>query len=292
VDDVAVVIPTHDRPVLVRRALASALTQSLQPAEVVVVDVGGASWTHQLQRLAECTDTPVRILHTSKPAFAGRARNLGAAATSAGTLAFLDDDDCWAPGYLAQAVAALREHPDGLVVTPLLVRRASSVLTLPAVTRDVTAAEVLAHNPGVTGTNMLLRRDQFCRVGGFDESLSAFNDLDLLVRLLDAGVLVVPTAEPLAEQLLHASDQVSQPSVQRLLALGLYLEKHGSRMSRAQRRSLARERHWMEARLAPRQSARTRHRGAQLLLTSPPELVRTASRRWRLRSRPAAEEAR
>ncbi|MCW2673430.1 MAG: hypothetical protein JWP14_2019 [Frankiales bacterium] len=283
--DLAVVIPTHDRPELVVRALDCVLRQSVLPAEVMVVDVGGRSWSQELQDLADAAPTRVIVAALDEPAHAGRARNHGARRTSSTALAFLDDDDSWNEEYLAQALTALQRHPNGLVVTPLLVRRAGAVLALPAVPQDVRAADVLARNPGVTGTNIVVSRSVLEQVGGFDEQLAAFNDLDLLVRLLDRGVPVVPTPLALAEQLLHASDQLSEPSPQRLNALALYEGKHGHRMTGHQRRQLRRERHWMQARLAGRSRARAGHRVAQMLLTSPRELAGTVSRRWHLRER-------
>lgn len=286
VSDVAVVIPTRDRTELVVRALTCVLRQSVLPAEVVVVDVGGRSWSAALQALADdAGPTRVEVVTLAEPAFAGRARNHGVLCTSAATLAFLDDDDRWEDGYLAQALAALEHQPRGLVVTPLLVRRAGSVFALPPVPAGLSADAVAARNPGVTGTNIVVRRDVLAEVDGFDEQLAAFNDLDLLVRLLDRGVPVVPTALPLAEQLLHPSLQTSEPSSQRLAALAMYEAKHGHRLNARQRRHLARERHWMQARLAGGNRARTAHRVAQLLLTPPSELAQTAVRRWRLRAR-------
>lgn len=285
---VAVVIPTRDRPELLTRALATVLAQTVQPTEVHIVDAGGRSWSPALQELMDSAQPRVRVTALREPTYAGRARNEGVRRTSAPVLAFLDDDDTWDKGYLAQALEAFARQPDGLVVTPLLVRRADAVLALPAPDPELRARDVLARNPGVTGTNIVLSRRVLQRVGGFDEQLAAFNDLDLLVRLLDAGVAVVPTAEPLAEQLIHAAHQVSEPSRERLVALSLYLDKHGHRMSAKQRRGLTRERHWMQARLARGARGRTGHRLAQVLLTSPAELALTASRRWQLRDRTGA----
>jgi glycosyltransferase involved in cell wall biosynthesis len=276
---VAAVVPTFERPALLRRAVESVLGQTRRPAELVVVDVGGRSWSSALDELIDSSDIPFLRLVLRAPAHAGRARNAGAALASAPVLAFLDDDDVWAPEYLAQAVQVLSGARDSLVVTPLLVRHEGSVLMLPRLPPVLRARDVLARNPGVTGTNVVLRRELLASVGGYDERLAAFNDLDLLVRLLDEGIAVAQADEPLAEQFLHEAGQISEPSPRRLAALELYATKHGRRMSGTQRRYLARERHWMQSRLAEGWTHRFGHRLMQLLLTSPVELVRVLRRR-------------
>jgi glycosyltransferase involved in cell wall biosynthesis len=84
----SIVIPTHDRPVLVRRAVASALGQSLADIEVIVVDDGSA----QPFRLDD-DDPRVRIIRHDRARGVCAARNAGLGASNADWVTFLDDDD-------------------------------------------------------------------------------------------------------------------------------------------------------------------------------------------------------
>lgn len=103
---VGVVIPTRERPELLRRALAAVRAQDY-PGPVRVVIVHDRSTPDH--RLAEDGARPVRVLGNPRtPGLAG-ARNTGILALDAGTelVAFCDDDDEWAPGKLRAQVAAL-----------------------------------------------------------------------------------------------------------------------------------------------------------------------------------------
>lgn len=95
--DVSVVVPTHDRPGLLRRTLATVLWQTNVDLEVVVAD-DGAEW------LASCVlhqvgDQRVRVVAAALPHSSPRAARkvVGTAVPAAQWVAFLDDDDLLAP---------------------------------------------------------------------------------------------------------------------------------------------------------------------------------------------------
>jgi glycosyltransferase involved in cell wall biosynthesis len=107
---ISVVIPTHNRPELLAEALASVAAQSLPPAEVIVVD--DASDPPVSPRQLDLGGIPVKLLRHDQARGGAAAKNTGVAAATGGLLAFLDDDDLYAPGYLAAAAAALAGHPE------------------------------------------------------------------------------------------------------------------------------------------------------------------------------------
>jgi glycosyltransferase involved in cell wall biosynthesis len=112
--EVSVVIPTFGRPVPLTRAVASALAQTLRDVEVIVVVDG-----HDPSTVAalEAIDNPrLRWIVHDEGQGAGAARNTGARAARAPWIAFLDDDDEWAPTKLARQVAAAPAR-DALVIT-------------------------------------------------------------------------------------------------------------------------------------------------------------------------------
>jgi glycosyltransferase involved in cell wall biosynthesis len=103
---VSVVVPTHDRPVQLRQALASVLSQDYPgPLQIVVVFDGAQPDLS----LAE----PERVLvltNDRTPGLAG-ARNAGILAAGTELVAFCDDDDQWLPGKLRAQVSALVSSP-------------------------------------------------------------------------------------------------------------------------------------------------------------------------------------
>ncbi|HEY8473460.1 MAG TPA: glycosyltransferase family 2 protein [Natronosporangium sp.] len=105
---VGVVIPTRDRPELLRRAVAAVLGQDYPgPLRVVIVyDQAPPDY-----RLAALGDRPVMVLANARtPGLAG-ARNTGICWLDTELVAFCDDDDEWAPGKLRAQVAELAAVP-------------------------------------------------------------------------------------------------------------------------------------------------------------------------------------
>lgn len=117
---VSVVIATRDRPLLLRRAIAAALTQGhTAPMEVVVVfdrsepDLSLADMPAELG----CRDRTVIVVENVRaPGLAG-ARNSGVAVAKHPWVAFCDDDDEWLPGKLPAQFRALAATPEARVAT-------------------------------------------------------------------------------------------------------------------------------------------------------------------------------
>ena len=107
--DVAIIVPTLRRPDSLTRALRSLFVQtgvSDRVSSIVVVDndpTGSAAATVAALR-AGC---PWPLVYVAEPTpGVARARNAGLAATDAPLIAFLDDDEAAAPGWLAALLAA------------------------------------------------------------------------------------------------------------------------------------------------------------------------------------------
>jgi glycosyltransferase involved in cell wall biosynthesis len=183
--DVTVVIPTRDRwPLLSRTALRSALGQRHVEHEVVVVDDGSVDGT--AERLHEVADPRLRVVRHDRPLGVSRARNAGIAAARGEWVAFLDDDDLWAPDKLRIQLDVARESGSDFVYAGavwvddqlrfLYGHEPPDPLTL--------AHAVLRWNVVWGGCSNVVARSEVVReVGGFDEELIQLGDWDLWIRL-------------------------------------------------------------------------------------------------------------
>ncbi|WP_341230769.1 glycosyltransferase family A protein [Nocardioides salarius] len=98
---VGVVVPTRDRPELLRRALAAVEAQTYPGALEVVVVHDGAPLDTSLVRHGP---RPVRVVSNERtPGLAG-ARNTGIMSLGTDLVAFCDDDDHWMPDKLTTQV--------------------------------------------------------------------------------------------------------------------------------------------------------------------------------------------
>lgn len=100
---VSVVMPTYNRAHLIGESIASALGQSLPPAEIIVVDDGSTDYTFDAVKEFSGAVTCLRQANAGKSA----ALNRGIAAARGDYLLVLDDDDLLPPDALAAHVAAL-----------------------------------------------------------------------------------------------------------------------------------------------------------------------------------------
>ena len=111
----AVIIPLYNKRPHIERAIESALRQSEQPAEILVVD--DASTDGSLDLVARYRDERLTILRRSEPGPGGyAARNLAVLRAQSEWIAFLDADDAWMPAHLATIRATIESAPrrDGI----------------------------------------------------------------------------------------------------------------------------------------------------------------------------------
>jgi len=236
---VTAVVPTCNRPTLLRRALRSIAAQELPPAEVIVIDDGNGA-NERLTRDAAEQSGLKRILvrANSHAKGASGARNTGAELATGELLAFLDDDDEWLPSYLSQAVGHCNWSELDVVCTPLLCQFDDGVDRLSKSAPDRLAPELfLTRNPGLGGSNLIIRRSLYREIGGFDESLPSCNDLDLGVRLsLRSGVRYLNLQQRLVRFYQHTGPKLGTPASEAMrVGIRRFYELHEHRMTEAQR---------------------------------------------------------
>jgi glycosyltransferase involved in cell wall biosynthesis len=106
---VSVVIPTRNRPRLVSRAVKSALSQTYDPLEIIVVVDGPDETT--VRELGKVRDLRLRILALPENVGPADARNAGVNEARGSWIAFLDDDDEWLPQKLETQIRAASHSP-------------------------------------------------------------------------------------------------------------------------------------------------------------------------------------
>jgi glycosyltransferase involved in cell wall biosynthesis len=111
---VGVVIPTRNRPELVRKAIGAVRDQRY-PGEVKVLVVYDQTEPDYL--LASTEDVQVLVLTNWRTSGLAGARNTGILALDTEYVAFCDDDDQWQPDKLRRQVAALLAEPDAEMAT-------------------------------------------------------------------------------------------------------------------------------------------------------------------------------
>lgn len=185
---VSVVVPTRNRRQLLMQAVASVLGQRGVSVDLVVVDE--ASTDDTVAALEALADPRLRVVRHGRPVGVSGARNAGAAIATGAWLAFLDDDDVWAPDKLADHIAAAeggrRDWAYSGAVNIDLGSNPVHGQPPPGV------AEVMATLSGYNsipggGSNVVMRHDTWRRVGPFDSRLRNTEDWEMWLRLAKLG---------------------------------------------------------------------------------------------------------
>ena len=107
---VTAVIPTRNRPELLKRAIVSVRAQTYDQIEIVVVIDGPDDATRAV--LSEMCDERLRFIPLQESVGGSDARNIGVQNARSEWIAFLDDDDEWLPSKIEKqmALAALGQR--------------------------------------------------------------------------------------------------------------------------------------------------------------------------------------
>ena len=222
---VSVIIPTYKHRDLVLATLASVFAQTLTDYEVIVVNDGSPDDTAAVLRpLAEAGR--IRYIEQENQG-QGAARNRGLAEAQGEFVALLDDDDLWPPDKLAWQVAALRAHPDAVMVYGFSQSFGEAEGKLwpdengPG--EDVLKA-FLKENRITSPGQTLIRAEALQNIGGFDPKLWGVDDWDLYIRLAAHGSVLFENSLGLHYRL-HSAN-ASKNLWQMYQNVRLLLDKH------------------------------------------------------------------
>jgi len=206
-----VVIPTYNRAGWLVEAVQSVIRQSYQDFEIVVADHGSTDDTAARLRALEAPLRVVKLEQTGRPEFA---MNRAVEAAHGELIAFLYDDDQWAPDYLAKQVATLEGDPaNGFAYCDVRFLAPDGSISTPRMRREHKAADrALEHLLGecfICSSALVLPRWAYEQAGRMDERFSPHGEYALLLRLA-ASTQAACTPEPLVVIRRHPAGLSSQ----------------------------------------------------------------------------------
>lgn len=184
-EKVSVIIPTYNRQRRVLDAINSALSQTYQNLEVIVVDDGSSDKT---QENVLAYKDRVRYFYKANGGCSS-ARNMGIQQARGNFIAFLDSDDVWSPQKIEKQMINIQGNNDcGIVISEIEAINDDSEHLYYSDMRKYIPYDgyIFAHllaRPPITCSYMLVRKEAFDTVGLFDESLSTGEDFDMLLRI-------------------------------------------------------------------------------------------------------------
>ncbi|MFF2488887.1 glycosyltransferase family 2 protein [Microbacterium sp. NPDC058062] len=226
---VSVVIPTHNRPQLMKLAVESVLSQRAPVTGEVIIVFDACSV--DVPEVALPAGWSLRGVPNSRTRGLAGARNSGISDARGDYVAFLDDDDVWLPGKLAAQIDRFAESPEAVVVgTAMVVDNGTEDVVRLAPSENLTHEDFLRNrNPGVHSSSLLFRRaDLLGPLGLIDEELprSYGEDYDILLRASALGAVTVVN-RPLVRVLWNGQSYYFGQWAAYAEALQYLLRKHG-----------------------------------------------------------------
>ena len=228
---VSVVIPVHNRPAAVHRAIASVRRQTVQDFEIIVVDDGSTDDT--CAAVTSIADPRIRLIRHGDNRGGSAARNTGIRASRGTYVAFLDSDDEWFETKLEKQLAVFARSSKRVALVYTGTERVDDGHVSRRVPRrypNLARVLLLDNFIGETSVGMV-RREVFDTIGGFDECLPSAQDLDLWLRICERF-----EAELVPEALVRVlkgtgTRRISTDVPRTILGRELYFQKHRAKMA-------------------------------------------------------------
>ena len=226
---VTVVVPCFNRELTIEAAISSVLTQDYPDFDVVVVDDASSDGT--VVRLSAIIDERLKVISNSGVKGVSDARNTGVSRAKGEWIAFQDSDDIWLPGKLSRQMNALGDEDVAVYCAMNVIefdkQQKQIVGRVPEKSSRNYSGDIL---PGLLWTSLvstqtlIVRREIFEKVGGFDVNLSALVDWELMLRVAQEGTVKF-LDEVLVEQRI-SPNSITKSSIKRLRAQEYIFEKH------------------------------------------------------------------
>lgn len=184
---VSVIIPTFNRPLLLKEAIESVLNQKHPNFEILVINDGGEDVSSLLN---EFQDSRILALKHESNKGVAAARNTGLKKAKGDYIAYLDDDDTYCPEHLSDLIESLKKQPfkaahcDYYLVHKDWKNGAFQVVKKTAYPTERKWPEALIAGTPIFPLHVLIHeRECLKSIGYFDETLSLMEDADFLIRL-------------------------------------------------------------------------------------------------------------
>ena len=192
---VSIVIPNYNMKLYIKAAVDSALAQTYNDIEIIVID--NASTDGSLTTIASYTDERLRIISNDQNLGAIKNFNKGIAEASGVYIKFLESDDMLEPECVAKMIRVMERDKDIVLCScgrKLIDQKGSITSSHSKVRFEAVSGKLVRRRLRVEGnefgtpTDVMVRRQILVECCGFDEEYGAYlNDLDLWLRVAERG---------------------------------------------------------------------------------------------------------
>lgn len=186
---VSVIIPTFNRPALLRKLLETLCVQEFKDFEVIVVDdASSISYDEVIQDFSKSLS--LRYIRLEQGMGAPYCRNTGISQAKGELLALVDDDDYWAPTKLQLQVELMDSKGPEVCLCytwTQVVDESEKVLRQMNANFKGHVTDAILEECFIPSPSVMVRKAALSLIGGFDVKLPSCQDWDTWIRLALAG---------------------------------------------------------------------------------------------------------
>lgn len=190
---ISVIIPTYNASETIQAALKSVLSQTIEVHEIIVVDDGSSDINTLEKELKLINSTNIILIKKNQNTNAAHSRNIGVHSSSGEIICFLDADDLWHATKLERQLEAIAPSTIVGCRVQAITKNGYEVLNVPSTyNRESSLSENLfgrlSHNLVFQTSSIMLYREDYIRIGGFDCSLPRHQDYQFVINAESQGL--------------------------------------------------------------------------------------------------------
>jgi glycosyltransferase involved in cell wall biosynthesis len=200
---ISIIIPCYNSEKNIANTISSVLDQTYDNYEIIIVDDVSTDKTFEIcSKLAE-KNNKIKCFKLEKnsggPSYPS---NFGVSKASGDYVAFLDHDDIWFPNKLEKQVSLLVDKNLDMVSSYVTsVDTNNKEQTIKIIQESSYLAEILQRNFLTTLSTIVVKKEVFEKIGGFDISLKGPQDWDFYINFFSKGFTFDYVKETLAKHM-------------------------------------------------------------------------------------------
>jgi len=224
---ISVVIATHNRDEYLKEAIYSAINQTYPSIEIIVSDnVPSKNTKLLIEEISQESNVPVQYIGHKMKGRSSISMNLAVSKASGSFVAFLNDDDIWELDYLQKISQFILNNKSKIIYTWFTDWHKDEKKPGKKLKEDLQMKDFLLRNPGCVVSNLVVEKDLFIGLGGFDEYIHPSNDKDFIIRALYFGYKYDVLRENLVNIRRHTNTRETDISSEYLIGMEKFFKKH------------------------------------------------------------------
>jgi glycosyltransferase involved in cell wall biosynthesis len=208
-------------------AIDSVMRQTYAPIEIIVVNDIPQNQTKEIvENIAKTSPININYIEHFMLGKGSISKNLGAYKCKGEYIAFLDDDDLWEEDYLKEMSLLISQTKSKITYACTWKIQNNKKSPHKSLKENLKMKDLILSNPGCQVSNLVVEKNLFIGIGGFDDTVIPSNDKDFLIRALYFGFKYKVLNKKLVIQNKHSDQQITDLNKDFLTGMVKFYKKH------------------------------------------------------------------